>query len=138
MSMRIIYSSVYFSIEVCINIYINKTTSSELSAWKEKKMLFEQLWQPNTAATAASQYKGISKTHSTTACGVCHETTCCYLKNTFYLAEKWWDEVAIKNSRIVLFTCMAGHFQFFFFSCVNVQKMLIKWAEVGPFSVDSG
>lgn len=130
--MRIIYSSVYFStyVCVCISIYINKRTSSEFSVWK-KKMLFEQLWQSNTAATAASRYKGISKTRSITACGVCHGTTCCYLKNTFYLAEKWWDEVAIKNSRIVLFTCMAGHFQLFFFLCEcteNAHKMSWGWS----------
>lgn len=106
-------------------------TSSEFSVWKEPKMLFEQLWQSDTAATAAAQYKGISKTHGITACGVCHGTTCCYSKNTFYLAEKWRDEVAIKNSRIVLFTCMAGHSLFFPFLCEcteNAHKMSWGWS----------
>lgn len=110
--------------------YIKKRTSVRIQCLKEKKMLFEQLRQSNAAATAVSQYKGISKTHSITACGVCHGTTCCYLKNTFYIAEKWWDEVAIKNSRIVLFTCMVGHFQFFFLcECTeNDHKMSWGWS----------
>lgn len=103
---RSIYSSLYFFMYVCvrINAHINRRRSWEFSVWKENKMLPEQ--HPNIKESLKLKV---------TACGVCHRTACCYWKNTFYLAEKWWDEVAIKNSRIVLFTFMAGHVLFFFF-----------------------
>lgn len=96
--------SLFFHICVCTYKYLYKQNPENSVSEKRKNAV----WAP-------SQYKGVSKAQSITACGVCHRTTCCYWKNAIYLAEKWWDEVAIKNSRIVLFTFMPGHILFFFF-----------------------